>query len=73
MSIIKTPTLNICTSYYLKNMLDIFDEAIKKDPTISNDENRCIRQKFDEVLKRSFLKICIYNSRKLLSDCKSKC
>jgi hypothetical protein len=54
-------------------MLEIFDDAVKKDPTISNEENKCIRKKFDEVLRRSFLKICVYNSRKLLSECKRKC
>jgi len=73
MSIIKTPTLTVCSYSYLKGMLDIFDEAVSKDPTISTEENRCLRKKFDGVLNRSFLKICVYNSRKLLEECKQIC
>lgn len=73
MSIIKTPTLTVCSYFYLKQMLDIFDEAVKSDPSISTEENRCLRKKFDVVLKRSFLKICVYNSRKMLEECKQKC
>ncbi len=73
MSIIKTPTLTICSYSYLKGMLEIFDNAVANDPTISTEENRCLRNKFDEVLQRSFFRICIYSSRKLLEECKQKC
>lgn len=73
MSIVKTPTLTICSYSYLKGMLEIFDEAVKNDPSISTEENRCLRQKFNGVLKRSFLRICVYNSRKLLQECKQRC
>lgn len=73
MSIIKTPTFTVCSYFYLKRMLDIFDEAVAKDPTISTEENRCLRKRFDVVLDRSFLWICVYNSRKMLEDCNGKC
>lgn len=73
MSIVKTPTLTICSYSYLKGMLDIFDDTVRKDPSISTEENRCLREKFDCVLKRSFFRICIYNSRKLLQECKQRC
>lgn len=72
MSIIKTPRLTICSYYYLKRMLLIFDDAVKSDPSISTEENRCLRKKFDIVLKRSFLGICIYNSKKMIDDCNDK-
>lgn len=73
MSIIKTPTLTICTYGYLMKMLSIFDDAVSKDPTLSTEENRCLRKLFDKVLGRSFLRICIYNSRKMLEQCNQKC
>ena len=73
MSLIKTPTLTICSSIYLMGMLNIFDEAVINDPTISTEENRCLRKKFNRVLDRSFLGICVYNSRKLLEECNQKC
>ena len=73
MSIIKTPTLTVCSYDYLKKMLTIFDEAIEKDPTLSTEENRCLRILFNKVLGRSFLGICIYNSRKLLQQCNQPC
>ena len=69
MSIIKTPTLTVCSSSYLRGMLSIFDDAVTKDPTISTEENRCLRKEFDAVLKRSFMGICIYNSRKMIKMC----
>ena len=72
MSIVKTPNLTVCSKFYLKNMLEIFDDAVRKDPTISTEENRCLREKFNEVLKKSFLNICIYNSRRMLEECKCK-
>ena len=53
-------------------MLLIFDDAVKSDPSISTEENRCLRKKFDIVLKRSFLGICIYNSKKMIDDCNDK-
>lgn len=73
MSIIKTPTLTICSYGYLVKMLKIFDEAVANDPTLSTEENRCLRILFDEVLERSFLNICIYNSRKMLEQCNERC
>jgi hypothetical protein len=72
MSIIKTPTLTVCSYGYLVNMLRIFDEAIANDPTLSTEENRCLRKLFDEVLVRSFLYICVYNSKKMLEKCKEQ-
>lgn len=73
MSIIKTPTLTVCSYGYLVKMLKIFDEAISKDPTLSTEENRCLRKLFDKVLERSFLNICVYNSRKMLKICNGRC
>ena len=73
MSLIKTPTLTICSRSYLIGMLAIFDHAISKDPTISTEENRCLRNEFDVVLKRSFMGICIYNSRKMIEMCGQIC
>lgn len=73
MSIIKTPTLTICSRSYLIGMLTIFDGALEKDPTISTEENRCLRKEFDLVLKRSFMGICIYNSRKMIKMCGNIC
>jgi hypothetical protein len=73
MSIIKTPTLTVCSRSYLVGMLNIFDDAITKDPTISTEENRCLRKEFDLVLKRSIMGICIYNSRKMLKMCDQIC
>lgn len=72
MSIIKTATFTLCSYFYLKRMLDIFDEAVAIDPTISTEENRCLRKQFDLVLKRSFLFICVYNSKKMLAKCNAK-
>lgn len=69
MSIIKTPKLTVCSYGYLVKMLKIFDEAILNDPTLSTEENRCLRKLFDKVLERSFLGICMYNSQKMLRMC----
>jgi len=73
MSVIKTPTLTVCSYFYLKKMLTIFDEAVSKDPTISTEENRCLRKRFDGILARSFLWVCAYNSKKMLEHCSEKC
>lgn len=73
MSIVKTPTLTICSHIYLVKMLKIFDEVILKDPTLSTEENRCLRKLFDIVLDRSFFNICYYNSQKMLNICNKKC
>lgn len=73
MSLIKTPTLTICSYFYLKGMLQIFDEAVERDPSIITKENLCLREKFNEVLKRSIFRICVYNSRKMLEECNQKC
>ena len=73
MSIIKTPKLTVCSYGYLVKMLKIFDEAILNDPTLSTEENRCLRKLFDKVLERSFLGICMYNSQKMLRMCNGVC
>lgn len=71
MSIIKSRTLTICSYHYLKKMLEFFDNAILNDPTLSTDENRCLRKLFDEVLEESILGICVYNSQKMLKKCET--
>jgi len=69
MSLVKTRIFTICTYNYLESALKIFDDAVKNDPTISTTENRCLRQKFDDVLDKSFFGICIYNSKKMIREC----
>lgn len=69
MSVIKTQTFTVCSYNYLEKMLTIFDNAVKNDPSISTEENRCLRKKFDDVLYHSFLGLCFYNSKKMIRGC----